>query len=167
MKTLFTSLTILLLLNTNTIFAQKSADQDRIQEDLYIIAEDNPCMVTGKQKRTQTRVILNAETPEGSRFYGVSDYGDLAVVYHDQGKTILDLYLCSREKLNGEGNISADFVLESSSDCIVDQITSGEITLGSTLSTDYRIKFSPIYIPGTKRQSSLCPESTKGLGKFK
>lgn len=151
MKTL---LFILTLLISQAAMAQNSIARLGVLENLYFVAEDNKC---GEGKtRSILKTTLAKETKKSSSYFGVTSQGDLAVIYHDNGETVLEVHICERTGVNGQASLAKEFIIENSLDCMVDQITAGDIVLNTDLDIQYTLKFAPIYVPGTSRLSSLC-----------
>ena len=80
---------------------------------------------------------------------------DSLTVKSDESKKELELHLCQRSELIGKGDIVQDFLTDYSYDCIVNQITAGDIILSTKYNINYNLKFFPINIPGTDQRSSL------------
>ena len=145
---------ILTLLVSQAALAQNSSARLRVLENLYYVAQENKC---GEGKtRSILKTTLEKETKKSSSYFGITSQGDIAVIYHDNGATVLEVHICKRTGVNGKASLAKEFILESSLDCMVDQITAGDIALNTDLGIQYVLKFSPIYIPGTTRLSSLC-----------
>lgn len=148
-------LIILTLLISQAAMAQVSAARQFVLQDLSVISQENKC--AGGKSRNLTKIELSEKSPSKySRYFGITSNGDIAVIYTDKGKTLLELYVCPRDGLDGSGEITSEFVLDKSPSCEVDQISAGDVRLGTKIGYDYYLKFHPIYIPGTEVLSSLC-----------
>jgi hypothetical protein len=124
---------------------------------LHTIEVENQCLSGGHRSLT-TIELTHVKAYEGSRYAGVTTFGDIALVYNKDGSTMLDLYICTREGLNGSGVITSKFEIDTAPLCLLDQITTGDIMLGSDHGVQYILKFAPIDIEGTDRISSLCQQ---------
>lgn len=133
---------------------EKDTSMDKSHE-LQIIAQENPC-VNGGQRFETTIPLIARQTPLNSFYVGVSASGDIAYVSNTDGLTKLHLNLCPRAGADGSGYIIKKFELNTSSNCEFDEITAGDIFLGTRMDYNYPIKFFPVNIPGTKQLSSLC-----------
>ena len=144
-------ITILLVQNS---FSQNSGARMLALENLYLIGQDYPC--DGEVGRTIFSLTLELEVGKYKSYFGQTNEGDLAVVYHDQGKTILELFLCERIDFSDTWSIEKPLILNASPDCFVDEITEGIIVVEKNKGGVYRLEFGSIHQPDINRYSSLC-----------
>jgi len=127
------------------------------QQMLHTIKAENQC-AAGETRSFSTVELKGTKTYGDTLYAGVSSYGDIALVHNEDGKTMADLYICSRTSSNGKGQVLGNFNIETSSRCILGQITFGDLILDTDHGLNYQVKFAPIDIPGTDRVSSLCQD---------
>ena len=162
MKLLITALLLGSALNT---FAQDNSKNDDSQSLevksinlLEVLKKENPCFNDPAIERIYKSTNLNRVINRGSVFAGVTPDGDIAITYRVGGRTRLDLHLCTRSDLNGNGQVVSNPELNFRPECQVDEITVMNISLGTKDYSSHLLAFSPIDIVGTDRKSSLCPE---------
>lgn len=139
-------------------FAQ-TISQDQSDEVLSTVMKENKCE-TSSERTLVTVALPGLEVHKDAEHYGVTVDGDIAIISNDNGKAVLQILMCERPGLTGSGGITGKFILNSSPECLVSEITAGTLTLGSNLGR-YILPFAPIDIPGTERTSSLCQREEK------
>lgn len=93
----------------------------------------------------------------GAAYVGVTPEGDIGIVSHQNQGPVLEVYLCARPDVTGQGQMIRQPALNTSYTCPVSEITASDITLQTNQGLgDYLLKFAPIHIQGTDRRSSLC-----------
>lgn len=123
-----------------------------LDQMLPIIGQENPCALGGQ--RSYVQIPLNGiNVNVGSSHVGVSPFGDIAVV-HNIGQPVMDLHICPRAGLTGQGQLLYNPIIETSQWCPVGQITAADVMLSGQV--PYQVKFAPIHIPGTNQLSQLC-----------
>ncbi len=139
---------------------------------LNVVASENPCRTTGggygygygqqpyqnSNARTVVAIPLQGiNVNAGSLYVGVTPEGDIAVVSNTNGGPRMELHLCARPDLTGQGQLMANPVLNSSQRCPIGEITASDVMLQSSAGAQpYILKYAPIHIPGTDRYSSIC-----------
>lgn len=123
-----------------------------LDQMLPIIAQENPCLQGGQRSYVQIP-LQGINVNVGSSHLGVSPFGDIAVV-HNVGQPVMDLHICPRAGITGQGQLLYNPILETSQYCPVGQITAADIMLSGQV--PYQVKFAPIHIPGTDQLSQLC-----------
>ncbi|MEX1099116.1 MAG: hypothetical protein WEB87_01745, partial [Bacteriovoracaceae bacterium] len=118
-----------------------------------IVGQENPCYQGGQ--RAPAQMPINATVNVGALYVGVTSEGDIAVVQNQGGAPTMNLYICPRPGLTGQGQLYDNIVLEHSNECPVSQITKTNVALEAQYGPFY-LKFAPIHIPGTNRMSQLC-----------
>ena len=118
-----------------------------------IVEQENPCYQGGQ--RAFVQIPLNANVNAGAVHVGVSSYGDITVVHAETGQPTMDVYICPRADLTGQGDILQYPVLNTSYECPISEVTAADIVLyGSQV--QYQVKFAPIHIPNAGRYSQIC-----------
>lgn len=140
-------------------FAQ-TINQGQGDEILGTIMKENKCNDNASRSLTTT-IIKGLDVHKDATHFGVTPQGDIAIITNDNGKAVLELLICDRPNLNGSGSISNKFELNPSPECLVSEITAGNVTLGGHNRLSYLLNFAPIDIPGTDRTSSLCQRNKK------
>lgn len=123
-----------------------------LSQMMPIIGQENPCAQGGQRSYVQIP-IQGVNVNVGSGHIGVSPFGDIAVV-HNIGRSVMDLYICPRAGLTGQGQLLYNPILATSKYCPIGQITAADVMLSGQV--PYQVKFAPIYIPGTNQLSQLC-----------
>lgn len=126
---------------------------------LEIIGKENPCEVGSTRLRTSI-TLENQDVDKDSIYAGVTPEGDIATIQKHNGKTVLDMYICSRPDMAGQGTISRKFTTQVSLQCNIDEII-GDVMIETTSDYgSYMLAFAPIDVIGTERKSSLCHQGT-------
>ncbi|MCO4754641.1 MAG: hypothetical protein KC478_09160 [Bacteriovoracaceae bacterium] len=118
-----------------------------------IVAQENTCYQGGT--RAATSLTVNANVNVGALYVGVTSYGDISVIRNENGQSVMHMYICPRDGLNGQGNLTSQVVVENSQSCPMGQISNADIQLGSQYGQPYYLAFRPIHIQGYV-SSSLC-----------
>jgi hypothetical protein len=124
---------------------------------LSIVQSENPCR-TGSNSNNRTRVVvpLNGVNVNAGAYYtGVTPEGDVGIVSNQSGGPVMEVYICQRPDLTGQGSLMNNPVLSTSYECPIGEITRTNIALQGQYGT-YNLSFAPINIIGTDRRSSLC-----------
>lgn len=136
------------------------------------VANENPCRSTtnsygnGYQQNqqissgTRQRIVIpmtGYNVNAGAAYVGVTPEGDIGIVSNQAQGAVLEVYLCNRPDVTGQGQVIKQPALNTSYSCPLSEITASDITLSTNSGYgDYLLKFAPIHIPGTDRYSSLC-----------
>jgi hypothetical protein len=133
-----------------------------------IVMNENPCQISTYQNGSpfnnngtgRTRVVIplnGVNINQGSVHIGVTPEGDIAIASNQAQGAVVELLLCPRPDLTGQGGLMNNPVLESDSSCPLSKITDTDISLSSNSGYgNYILQFAPIHIYGTDRYSSLC-----------
>lgn len=131
--------------------------------NLGVIEQENPCRTgvggvpTGAARILTNLQIQGANVNVGSSYVGVTPEGDVAVISNVNGVATMQLSLCPRPDLTGNGRLNGQPVLNTSMLCPFGEITAANVSLDSSFGfPPYMLAFAPIHIPGTDRFSSLC-----------
>ncbi len=120
-----------------------------LDQALQVIGSERQCLEGGQRQIVQLQ--LNQQVNAGAVHFGVSSFGDIAVT----SGNIVQVYACPRA---GQFAQSAQqinrYILETSQNCPVSQITSGPTVL-NVAGAGFGVIFTPIHIPGY-RNSQLC-----------
>lgn len=120
-----------------------------------IIAQENPCQQGGRRAQVQIPVDVNVNA--GGLYVGVTSYGDVSVIHNQGGRPVMDLHICPRAGLTGQGQLTQHPVLNNSRVCPIGEITAGDVVLYGQ-QVHYQLKFAPIHIPNGGRYSRLCQQ---------
>ena len=134
---------------------------------MNIVMNENPCQVSYQNGspfnnsgsgRTIVTIPLNGvNVNQGSVHIGVTPQGDVGIVSNQNNGPVIELHLCQRPDLTGQGGLSSNPVINSSDNCPLSEITSMNVSLaGNPQFSAYILQFAPIHIQGTNRFSSLC-----------
>lgn len=140
---------------------------------LQVVGNENPCRSTSgynygpgyQQNQTvgagqRQRIVIpmpNFNVNAGAAYVGVTPEGDIGIVSNQNQGPVLEVYICVRPDVTGQGQVIRQPALNTSQRCPVSEITASDITLSTNSGYgDYLLKFAPIHIPGTDRFSSLC-----------
>lgn len=123
-----------------------------LDQILVTVGQENPCLQGGQRAYTQIP-LQGINVNVGSSHLGVSPFGDIAVV-HNIGQPVMDLLICPRAGLTGQGQLLYNPIIETSQFCPVGQITAADVMLSGQV--PYQVKFAPIHIPGTDQLSQIC-----------
>lgn len=123
-----------------------------LDQMMPIIGQENPCAMGGQRSYVQIP-LQGINVNVGMSHVGVSPFGDIAVV-HNIGQPVMDLHICPRAGLTGQGQLLYNPIIETSQWCPVGQITAADVMLSGQV--PYQVKFAPIHIPGTDQLSQLC-----------
>lgn len=118
-----------------------------LDQIMTAVSAENPCDQGGTRVRVQIPLQMNVNT--GSSYLGVTSFGDIAVAYN-QAQPVIDLYICPRAGATGQGQLSYNPILETSTQCPVGQISAAEVILSGQV--PYTLRFRPINSTG----SSVC-----------
>ena len=131
---------------------------------LLQISQENPCRSSGQYgnqqingtQRIQTRITVQAQNINmGSVHVGVSTYGDIAVMFNENGQTVADLYICPRDNSSSGATQTSDIRLFNDPLCPLAKIDKANFAITSQYG-NLQFGIAPIHIPGTDRVSSLC-----------
>ena len=130
---------------------------------IQIIETENPCRTgVGGVPQNAPRIVTaiplqGANVNAGGVFVGVTPEGDVGVISNQGQGPVMELRLCPRPDLTGNGQLASQPVLNTSTMCPIGEITAANVTLASSSGMgNYIFPFAPIHIPGTDRFSSLC-----------
>ena len=126
--------------------------QYSMQQIIEIVGQENQCAQGGQ--RALVQIPLNGVNVNiGNSHVGVSSYGDIAIV-HNNGAAVMDIYICQRAGVSGQGQLLANPILEASQQCPIGQITAANIVLSGQ--QQYQVAFRPIHIPSVNIYSQVC-----------
>jgi hypothetical protein len=126
--------------------------QYSMQQIIEIVGQENQCAQGGQ--RALVQIPLNGVNVNiGNSHVGVSSYGDIAIV-HNNGAAVMDIYICQRAGVSGQGQLLANPILEASQQCPIGQITAANIVLSGQ--QQYQVAFRPIHIPNVNIYSQVC-----------
>lgn len=131
---------------------------------LEVIGNENPCRSsfgvnsTSTNSRVRTVVPLNGiNVNAGAVHVGVTPEGDIGVISRQSNSAVMELYLCVRPDLTGQGSITQQPALNTSFSCPISEITATNVSLPSNAGLGpYLLQFAPIHIPNAGRYSSIC-----------
>lgn len=137
-----------------------TAGYGSFSQNLSVVAQENPCRVANQMTNERVKVtipLVGVNVNTGSMYVGVTPEGDIGVVGNINGVPAMDLHLCPRPDLTGQGNLLGSPVLNTSQLCPIGEVTAANVALMSNSGYgDYILQFAPIHVPGTDRYSSLC-----------
>lgn len=147
---------LMYFLISSTVFAQADFSaftafenldkKDRIAQTLLM---SNPCQTEGVAIHTTKEIDLDVEKISNKNNVGVTTEGDIAIISKQDGKAILDLYVCSRPEVLQAGNrvISQVTMLKldtyEPSKCVADQMIADIYVQGGY--GFYSLQFFPMY----------------------
>ena len=130
---------------------------------IQIIEQENPCRtnvggVPANAARIVTTIPLQGvNVNAGGVFVGVTPEGDVGIVTNTTGAPAMELRMCPRPDLTGNGQLVSNPVLNTSQLCPVGEVTALNVSLASSSNFgNYLLPFAPIHIMGTDRFSTLC-----------
>ena len=135
---------------------------------LEIVGNQNPCQSAGgyygstynnNQRRRVVIPLQGYNVNAGAAYVGVTPEGDIGIVSNQKNGPVIEMYLCPRPDLSGQGQVIKQPALNTSSSCPVSEITAMDVSLTSTSGYgNYLMKFAPIHIPNAGRVSQLCQQ---------
>jgi len=130
---------------------------------IQIIEQENPCRTgVGGVPANAARIsavipLQGANVNAGGVFVGVTPEGDVGIITNQAQGPVMEIRLCPRPDLTGNGQLVSNPVLNTSQMCPVGEITAATISLASSSGMgNYTLPFAPIHILGTDRFSTLC-----------
>jgi hypothetical protein len=135
---------------------------------LQIVHNENPCRVNSNFNGQNTSVsgkirvvvpLQGANINAGAFYAGVTPEGDVGIVSNQGNGPVMEVFLCPRADVSGQGSLMATPVLNTSRECPIGEITAANISLQGQFGYNYNLSFAPINILGTDRRSSLCQGS--------
>lgn len=125
----------------------------QINNYVRTISQESQCQQGGS--RTKISIPLQGvNINTGSIYFGKTAQGDIAVIQNQNGQSIMEVLLCPRSGLSGQGRlIGNSVVVNSSYSCPFSEITAASIELNSNQFGPVPLAFYPIDIDG---RSSLC-----------
>lgn len=142
-----------------------SANGQNVNTLLATIGNQNPCVSTygytnNSAANNRVRAVVpltNINVNAGAVHVGVTPEGDIGIVSRQGNTPVMEIYLCSRPDLTGQGHMTKQPALNTSFSCPVSEITAAEIALPTNSGFgSYLLQFAPIHIPNAGRVSQLC-----------
>ena len=133
---------------------------------LATVGNENPCKssygyTSSNNQRVRAVVQLQGiNVNAGAVHVGVTPEGDIGIISRQNNGPVMEIYLCRRPDLTGQGTITKQPALNTSYACPISEITAADVQLPSSSGYQpYLLKFAPIHIQNAGRYSQLCQQS--------
>jgi hypothetical protein len=126
---------------------------------LTVVQNENPCKTyngtTSTNKIRVTVPLQGININAGSFYVGVTAEGDVGIVSNQSSGPVMEMYLCPRPDVTGQGSLASTPIVNNSNECPVGEVSSANISLSAQYGA-YNLAFYPINVVGTNHSSSLC-----------